>query len=98
MFLGQLLFGTRLIFNADRCQHVVRQGPGLGVAFRPIFPEFAEWLAGLRIDSISLNPDAATALSPSRELPPPECAATERPAGERHRENWPPTCWVKTSK
>ncbi len=58
----------RLIENAIRAAQ--RAGKPIGICGQAPsdFPEFAEWLVGLRIDSISLNPDTAikTALSVAR--------------------------------
>ena len=58
----------RLIADAIAAAHRARKPIGICGQAPSDFPEFAEWLTGLEIDSISLNPDTAikTALSIAR--------------------------------
>jgi pyruvate, water dikinase len=48
-----------IIAEAIRAAHAARKSIGICGQAPSDFPEFAEWLVGLGIDSISLNPDTA---------------------------------------
>jgi len=49
----------RMVAEAIRAAHVAERPIGICGQAPSDFPEFAEWLVGLGIDSISLNPDTA---------------------------------------
>jgi pyruvate, water dikinase len=49
----------RIIAEAVRAAHAAKKPIGICGQAPSDFPEFAEWLVGLEIDSISLNPDTA---------------------------------------